>query len=161
MLEPYQALLERLRADPAAWTECAFVRAPREKQELYDRRSLPRLGALLCLQYDRRDADHPLTRYLFEQEVGPARLAPFQGVPESLLLGTFLLARYRDPADVELFWKAREANFDTACGFPAEFLRICERGTRDPEQRLPGRRRRLPRSLADGLDACDDPHLAE
>jgi len=122
MLEPYQKLLQRLRDDPEKWPELAYAPEPHPEWTRVDANYVRRLGVLVCLQYDRRPADHALVRYLFEQEVLARKDDPFQGDPTALHLGAFLLARYRQAGDVPLLWEAKRANFDTWCGFDALYL---------------------------------------
>src|SRR5438128_372196 len=103
MLEEYRPLIDRLRQEPNDWSELAYVAQADPKWTRIDANSVRRYGALVCLQYDRRDEDHDLIRYLFEQEVLARRDDPFQGETPTLNLGAFLLARFRRSEDVPVF----------------------------------------------------------
>lgn len=122
MLEAYQKLLQYLRDDPRRWPELAYAPEPHPEWTRVDANAARRLGVLVCLQYDRRPEDHALVRYLFEQEVRAREDDPFQGESPALDLGAFLLAGYQRAADVPLLWRAKQANFDTWCGFDAHYL---------------------------------------
>jgi hypothetical protein len=127
MLEPYRQLLERLRRDRGSWAEVAYVAVPDPQWVRIDAGYRHRYGVLVCLQYDRRAEDHGLIRHLFRQEVLARGDAPFQGETPALHLGAFLLARFRRPEDVPLFWEAKTANFDTLCAFDARYLLVVDR----------------------------------
>lgn len=114
--------LEKLRTDPASWGSVAFVPCHTDERGTFDINERSRLQVLLALQYDRRDSDIDLIRYLFTNEISAAENDSFQGCGHALVLAAFLLARFREPSDTPLFARAKVANFDTVCGFPLEFL---------------------------------------
>lgn len=66
-----------------------------------------------------RSADRPIVRWLLEQEVA-AHEAAGQGASETLYTLVAALARYADPDDVLLLWRAREATPETRAGVDAE-----------------------------------------
>jgi len=113
MLEVYQSLLIRLRQDKNAWQEVAHRAIYHEDKRMEDLHYRQRYGVLLCLQYDRRDEDHTLVRYLLEEEIKSRRNDPFQGESSALLLAAFLLGCFNHVEDVWLLWRAKSANFDT------------------------------------------------
>ncbi len=123
MLESYRQLLDRLRPDQNAWAEVAFAPTG-EDEDWEDLHARSRYGALLCLQYDRRETDQDLIRYLCEQEVVAAEESPWSGLTHALTLGVFLLARFRDPADLPGLWRAKRANFDTWLGLDHRYLLV-------------------------------------
>lgn len=127
MLEDYQKLLQGLRDNPRRWPELAYAPEPHPEWTRVDANATRRLGVLVCLQYDRRPEDHSLVRYLFEQEVSAREDDPFQGESAALDLGAFLLAGYRRGVDVPLMWRAKQANFDTWCGFDTHYLLAADR----------------------------------
>ena len=86
------------------------------------------------MQYDRRETDVELIRHLFTHEITAAENDSFQGFGDAFTLAAVLLANFRDPIDVPLFARAKLANFDTACGFPLEFMYIA--GGDDTERTL-------------------------
>ena len=116
--------LELLRADPRAWDRVSFAAGQSEERGTYDENEIHRRRILLALQYDRRDTDIELIRHLFTNEVIAAENDSFQGFGDAFTLAALLLASLRDPTDVPLFARAKFANFDTACGFPLEFMFI-------------------------------------
>lgn len=114
--------LEKLRSDRATWDDLAFAACHSEDRGTFDGNASARFRVLLALQHDRREADVELIRYLFVNEIIAAEKDSFQGCDDALMLAAFLLARYREPSDARLFAHAKLANFDTACGFPMEFI---------------------------------------
>ena len=126
--------LPQLRQDRDAWASVACLVCSSEDRGEYDGNARSRHQALLELQYDCQPSDVELVRYLFEQEIEAAATNSFQGCGDSLTLSALLLARFRDPADVALFAQAKLANFDTACGFPLQFMWIV--GGEDAPQML-------------------------
>jgi tetratricopeptide (TPR) repeat protein len=163
MLKRYRDLLERLRRDRGSWSELAYVAMPDPKWTRTDGNYVRRYGVLLCLQYDRRDEDYDLIRYLFEQEVLARRDDPFQGETCALHLGAFLVARFRRPEDIPLFWEAKNANFDTLCAFNPEYLFFPDREVgleflrRQPERLQDV----LPQLLGRNPEAFDRDHLEQ
>jgi hypothetical protein len=100
---------ERYRATAARW------------DELGERR--PRSRTLVALQYDRRADDAPLLRHLLAHEIRARHDGDREGDGVNWLdLAAFLLARFRDPADLALFARAKLADFDAYCGFDREYL---------------------------------------
>jgi hypothetical protein len=116
--------LEVLRADPRSWDSVSFAAGQSEERGMYDKNETLRHRVLLALQYDRRDTDADLIRHLFTHEVLAAENDSFQGFGDAFTLAALLLASFREPTDVPLFARAKLANFDTACGFPLEFMYI-------------------------------------
>lgn len=121
LLLPGRALLEKLRADREAWSSLVPRPEAREEGE-HDPRERDRLQLAWALQYDATAADAALIRYAFEQEVEWREVAPFQGVGETLETLGWLIARERRVEDVWLLARAKQANFDTSCGFDREHL---------------------------------------
>lgn len=114
--------LQRYRKDRAVWQDLAYQAARSDERGSHDANEKQRYAVLIQLQYDWRQADRELIRFLFEQEVIARENDSFQGIGEALCLGAFLLAKYRAQDDIPLFCRARHANFDTACGFDIEFV---------------------------------------
>ena len=128
MLADYRPTLERMRRDESAWNEIGFHKsaAYHKLNDLHGYSGDPsyrnRYGVLLCLQYDRRESDRPLLRWLLEQETASRCAAPFQGESAGLYVAAYLLCCFRSVEDFWLLWKAKTANFDTICGFDAHHL---------------------------------------
>ncbi|NOK60906.1 MAG: hypothetical protein GFH27_549289n112 [Chloroflexi bacterium AL-W] len=126
------SLLQRYRKDTSLWTEIAFRPARNDERGDYDANEHTRLKAILELQYDLKDADLELVRFLFSQEIVARRHDSFQECGEALSLGAYLLARFRDPVDIPLFVQAKFANFDTFCGFSSEYIFAALREQTEP-----------------------------
>ena len=88
----------------------------------FDENTHKRYQLLIALQYDNAVGDEGLIRDLFRQEIIMHRESPTQGLGVSLLLNAYLLSRFRNPFNVWLFLDAKNANFDTHCGFDYEYL---------------------------------------
>lgn len=114
--------LQSYRQHPKQWQTFFFKEVINADGDTVDINSSTRHAILLHLQYDWRQTDKALIRALFEQEVISREEDDYQGIGEALWLGAYLLAKYKDPADIELFYRAKFANFDTACGFDREFI---------------------------------------
>ncbi len=113
MLEAYQSLLNRLRQSKSNWPEVAHHAIYLEDKRMEDPHYRQRYGVLLCLQYDRRDEDDALIRYLLAEETRSRHNDPFQGESPALLLAAYLISCHRKIEDVWLLWQAKSANFDT------------------------------------------------
>ena len=72
-----------------------------------------RYAVTIGLQYDWTEGDEELLRFIVDNEVAMHRRAPCQGLFESLRLSSYLLARFKNPANAGLFAAAKTANFDT------------------------------------------------
>lgn len=116
--------LETLRRDQDAWGLVSYSQGVSEEWGKHDLNQDVRLSVLLAMQYDRRDSDVALLRHLFSEEISARKNDDFQGFGVALRLAAFMLAEFRNPADIPLFYQAKFANFDTACGFPIQFLFI-------------------------------------
>lgn len=66
-----------------------------------------------------RPDDKPLTRWLLEQEIA-AHEAAGSGASEALFTLVAAVARYADPDDVLLLWRARQATPETQTGVDVE-----------------------------------------
>lgn len=122
MLEDYQSLLARLRQDGQTWSEVAHQAIFREEGQMEDPHYRQRYGVLLCMQYDRREEDDKLLRYLLAEETKSRSNDPFQGESSALLLAAYLVACRCAVEDVWLLWEAKSANFDTSCALDSTYL---------------------------------------
>lgn len=153
-----QARLElgRMRESDEAWAGLEYTEVTRDGH-VVDGNATRRAMVLWALQYDHGPADLPLVRWLVEQETACRRAASLQGLGEEAALAGFLLASYREVADVWLHWALKRANFDTWCGYDVEhlvaggvdatlaFVRASEHPERD--------------ALLERLDAVEEPDL--
>lgn len=81
-----------------------------------------RYRLLVALQYDHQTSDESILLELFKTEIETNRNNPMQGVGTGLVLCAYLLSAYERPQYCEYFLQAKQANFDTHCGFDLEFL---------------------------------------
>ena len=83
----------------------------------YDKNYVGRNRLSQYLLYERID-DEKVIETLFEEELKDRQTNSFQGIGESLQILTFLLQRYNNTGKYSgLFEKAKNANFDCACGY--------------------------------------------
>jgi hypothetical protein len=122
MIEPYLDLLAEVRSRTVDKTEFKYKELPDQEGIVYDENQQKRFRLLTALQYDRKEDDEQLLAYLFIQEITMHHNSTFQALNDSLALNAFLLARFKNPANVWLFLAAKQANFDTHLGFDYEFL---------------------------------------
>jgi hypothetical protein len=113
--------LGRMRADPACWADVAFVEE-RDDVGWRDRHQRRRARVLWALQYDRRQTDLSLLRFLLAQETAVCRSDPWSGMSEEAELAAFLVCEHRCPDDVWQLWDLKRANFDTSHEIDIEFL---------------------------------------
>lgn len=91
--------------------------------EIVERTHL-RAEVIAALALDLRPTDHPIARWLLEQEVA-AHVARGVGASEALYTLVAVIARFAQPEDAILLWRAREATEDTRAGVDAEqFARL-------------------------------------
>lgn len=112
------------RSTQAHWQNLAYLCGNSDERGDYDTQEKQRYAAMLAIQYDFKETDEALVRFLVEQETVARRNDSFQGIGDALWLGAYLLARFKRPEDIPLFYQAKVANFDTYCGFDREFMYI-------------------------------------
>jgi hypothetical protein len=118
---PRQAL-EAVRRDRSTWPGLAFTAEHTSDGRVVDRNRAARFGVLWAAQYDRRDGDLALLRFLLEQEILRYRFAVPFGLAPDLELAGLLVAEHRQVQDVWLHWQAKEISFDTALGYRTYYL---------------------------------------
>jgi hypothetical protein len=109
--------LDRARRDPATWAELACAAGRDAGGRAFDRNRAARFGVIWALQYDRRDQDLPLLRFLLREHVAYYRDVVPSGLAPDLPLAGFLLAERRHAEDIWLHWQAKSISFDTALGY--------------------------------------------
>lgn len=116
------ALLADLRGDgeraEAAHTQLAFPGMQRD-MEARERAARRRADVSALLAASLRPHDRPLARWLLEQEIA-AHEAAGHGASETLFTLVAAVARYADPDDVLLLWRARQATPETRTGVDVE-----------------------------------------
>lgn len=84
----------------------------------YNNRLRLSYGLCYCEGFDWRTQDFSqLVRRLFSEELKDRETNSFQGIGDALENLTFLLGRYGEKEDEPLFQRAKNANFDCACGY--------------------------------------------
>lgn len=116
--------LDLYRDDKAKWGELANLPSEAESQcdYIYDKNEKSRYALLIELQYDLRDEDRDLIRYLLQQEIIARRNFSIGGGGDGLLLSAYLLATFKNPNDILLYYQAKNSNFDASCTIDTEFL---------------------------------------
>ncbi len=114
--------LDKYRQNKQSWIDFSYSEKQSEERGSYDQNEKLRYSMLIEIQYDFQDSDEEFIRFLLEQEIIARENDDFQGIGDALWLGAYLLARFKRPYDIQLFYKAKFANFDTVCGFDREFM---------------------------------------
>jgi len=117
-------VLKKYRNNNTKWLEASYKETKSESRGSHDKNEKTRYAIFLSLQYDLKDTDEELVRYLYKEEIKARENDDFQGIGESLWLASYLLSKFKNPKDILLFHNAKHANFDTACGFDREFIYI-------------------------------------
>lgn len=122
MIEKYTKILEDLKAGRIKLTDFLYKEGTDEEGHSYDQNSTKRFQLLIALQYNPSLRDEETLVELFKSEIEKHRKAPFQGLYPALKLNAFLISQYSNPKYTKLFLEAKQANFDTHCGFDYQFL---------------------------------------
>ncbi|UII26059.1 hypothetical protein LVD15_22565 [Fulvivirga maritima] len=122
MIKKYTQLLEDIKAGKIKLSEFLYEERIDENGYSDDKNAIRRFQLLIALQYNPSLRDEEMLVQLFKAEIENHRKATFQGVYPALSLNAFLLSQYANPKYAELFLKAKQANFDTHCGFEYQFL---------------------------------------
>lgn len=122
MIEKQIEILEKLQKGEIHISDFYYDEAIGEEGHSFDSNANKRFHLLLALQYKRNPANQLIIKKLFEQEIIMHRKSPYQGITDSLNLNAYLLSEFSNPEYVWLFLRAKEANFDTHCGFDYQYL---------------------------------------
>ncbi len=114
--------LARLRASADAWQDVRFEPVPAGDGQTRDANEVRRAQVLWALQYDHGPRDLELVRWLVAQEACKCAQVQGHGLGEVAELAGYLLARYRQVADVWLHYRLKTANFDCWCGYDLAYL---------------------------------------
>ncbi|MCF6407204.1 hypothetical protein L3C95_30185 [Chitinophaga filiformis] len=120
MLEKHLQVLSDVRSSKIPVSDFHFQQS--EDEDICDNNQRKRSYLIIALLYDPLPTDEPLLRELFLQEILRAENDAFQGIGDAMTRNATLLARFKNPENVWLFTRAKQANFDTSCGFDYEFL---------------------------------------
>ncbi|HAS39517.1 MAG TPA: hypothetical protein DCS93_03520 [Microscillaceae bacterium] len=113
--------LNRIRSDKTLWKELAWEKGG-SQEHYFDKNALKRTRVVLALQWDLQPNDEAFLQFLIIEIIKDRRADPFQGITETLSRAGYLLASFKNPANVWLLTQAKSANFDTHCGFDYQHL---------------------------------------
>lgn len=88
----------------------------------HDTHAKVRYALLVELQYNLQAQDEELIRYLFTQEILTSEINSIGGASNSLILNAYLLANFKNPNDILLFYNAKHSNFDASFVIDNEFM---------------------------------------
>ena len=114
--------LKLYRSDQNNWKYLANAPKQSELESSFDENEKSRYALLIELQYDLKNEDEKLIRYLLEQEIVARNNFSIAGGEDALLLNAYLLARFKNPLDIMLFYEAKHSSFDASCTIDTEFL---------------------------------------
>ncbi|HUY76795.1 MAG TPA: hypothetical protein VMV29_08480 [Ktedonobacterales bacterium] len=117
--ETPETLLAALRQGGAMMAQAQATLAHAGSPDGQPRRSLLRAAVTSALADDLRPADHTLARWLLTQEIA-AHEAAGQGGGETLFTLVAIVARFGQPDDASLIWRARQATPETRAGVDVE-----------------------------------------
>lgn len=110
------------RNNRAKWRELDNFPKNPESVDCFDANEKVRYALLIELQYDLKDEDRDLIRYLLQQEITARQNFSIRGGEDALLLSAYLLATFKNPNDILLFYNTKHSNFDANCTIDTEFL---------------------------------------
>lgn len=122
MIEKYTTILEDLKAGRVKLSEFLYKEETDIEGHSYDQNATKRFQILIALQYNPSLRDEETIVELFKSEIEKHRKAPFQGLYPALKINAFLISKYSNTKYTKLFLEAKQANFDTHCGFDYQFL---------------------------------------
>lgn len=118
--------LHLYRNNKDLWQDIAYSTTTSESKEGYDytfdANAKARYALLIELQYNLQEQDEELIRYLLIQEILASERHWMGGANDSLMLNIYLLATFKNPDDIILFYEAKYSNFDTSCAVGSEFM---------------------------------------
>ena len=122
IIERCTQLLTELRENKIEINYFLYREGKDDEKISFDLNATKRFQLLKAMQYNPVQTDEPLLVELFKAEIERHKKNPFQGIFPALQLCAYLLSSYQKPEYVELFLKAKQANFDTYCGFDYKYL---------------------------------------
>ena len=122
MIEKYTEILKKLKEDRLQLPDFLYKEGLDKDGNAFDENSTKRFQLLIALQYNPNLRDEMILVELFKAEIERHKKAPFQGLYPALRLSAYLVSNYADHKHVTLFLAAKQANFDTHCGFDYQFL---------------------------------------
>ena len=123
MIVPYKENAKNLLNPDADFSEVCYRAKTDKKYGTYDGNHINRYRILTGIRFIRDSAPYEeLIRYLLVEEIKDRETNSFQGIGDALNLAVWLTKQFHKEEDAELFSRAKNANFDTACGFNANDL---------------------------------------
>lgn len=114
------------RRDKMLWQQLAYSPSTFMSDDgydvSYDKQAKARYALLIELQYDLQAQDEALVRYLFTQDILNHQEGSIWGVSDALVLNAYLLASFKNPDDIPLFYNAKHSNFDASFVIDNEFM---------------------------------------
>ncbi|MDX4974022.1 hypothetical protein [Myroides odoratimimus] len=117
MLEKYKKMVKELVSEPIHLKKYEYLGKERNHENAIDRHRV-----LVGFLHSEELREEQLLIKLFEAEIASRREDDFQGFTEALDLAAYLVSLYQCPDYISLFIQAKNANFDTHCGFDREYL---------------------------------------
>ena len=125
MIATYKVNAKKLLEANADFSEVCYLSTEDEKLGTYDSNQTNRYRILVGIQFTEDIIPYEnLIRYLLLEEIKDRETNSFQGYGNELNLAVWLIKTFCKESDLELFERAKKANFDTYCGFDAEDIHI-------------------------------------
>lgn len=109
-----------IRKDKGLWNQFSYLPMKDADGIDFDKHWISRYALIIALQYNWTSSDEELLRFIVKNEV--LMHGKLSGLYDSLHRSSYLLAKFKNPANVFLFFEAKEANFDTHCGYHIEYV---------------------------------------
>jgi len=125
MIVPYKVMAKTLLLPNADFSSVCYSAKKDEinTSVIYDGNQANRYGILTGIRFaDDKAAYEDLIRYLLIEEIVGRETDTLQGFGDELALAVWLIKQFRREQDTELFSRAKKANFDTHCGFNADYI---------------------------------------
>lgn len=122
LIEMQKSLFEKV--ENGDYSEVCYLEKKDKEWGICDKNYFNRLRLAYYMLFKNMDKEQIVER-LFEEELKDRETNDFQGIGSSLQVLSFLLLKYNDKNKYqELFYRARNANFDCACGYDEEDLEV-------------------------------------
>lgn len=123
MVASYKEKANMLLRSDADYAEVCYIPKQDKEYGTYDGNYTNRYRILTGIQFSEDKAHYEeLIRYLLAEEIKDRETNSFQGIGDALNLGVWLIKQFHREKDAALFLRAKNANFDTSCGFDADAI---------------------------------------
>jgi len=118
MIAPHKERAAKLLQPNPDLSQVSYLASKHQRFGTYDGNQLNRYRIMTGIRFTADKTPYEdLIRYLLTEEIKDRETNSFQGLSNDLLLGVWLMKKFHNKSNAELFSRAKKANFDTYCGF--------------------------------------------